>query len=653
MNKSLKELIDISRTVGKNKTLVQGGGGNTSVKTSDGKFMYIKASGTALKDMQAKQGWRRVRLDKILPILSDKQLPGLTVSERETIVVNRLGSAVDDELKSGARPSVEAHLHAILDHVVIHLHAQVVGAFVNAKNGWQALEKVFKNEKYPPLWVPYVDPGLMLGLKVKSLVEAYRKRYNVMPKILFLDKHGIFVTDKTPAQAMAVTRRAIKLCKNALKTTAPAKIKPVKQEVIHSTSLTLRKAFFQACGEYAPVRYYMDDLVASFMRRKDVVTLLRSRALTPDELIYTRGAAIWVPTLNNEKITAKLKKQMAAGYKPAVAYLVKDQGLFIIEAETNSQVVKDTIDSSFFIRSAAAKMGSIRALTAAEEHFINNWEAEAFRNALVTSTGGGKLTGRIAIVTGAGSGLGRSIATSMARQGAMLCLADVDTAAAEQTARLIRHECPKADTMIADCDVTNDESVSQSFTNLLDQWGGLDILVNAAGVAPAYPLVDLPLEKWKMTLDINLTGYFLMAQQAARAMIAQGIGGSIINISSKSGIDASKNNTPYNATKAGELHMARGWAMELGQHNIRVNSVCPGNVFEGSKIWNPNYIAQCAKKYGITPDEVIPHYVSKSMLNREIKGSDIADAVVFLSSDQAKMITAQTLIVDAGQAMVR
>jgi NAD(P)-dependent dehydrogenase (short-subunit alcohol dehydrogenase family) len=136
-------------------------------------------------------------------------------------------------------------------------------------------------------------------------------------------------------------------------------------------------------------------------------------------------------------------------------------------------------------------------------------------------------------------------------------------------------------------------------------------------------------------------------------MIKQGMGGNIINISSKSGIDASKDNTPYNATKAGELHIARGWAMELGQFGIRVNCIAPGNVFEGSKIWNPEYIKVCAKKYGITPEEVIPYYVNKTALRREIKGQDIADAVVFLCSDKARTITGQTLVADGGQAMVR
>jgi NAD(P)-dependent dehydrogenase (short-subunit alcohol dehydrogenase family) len=144
-----------------------------------------------------------------------------------------------------------------------------------------------------------------------------------------------------------------------------------------------------------------------------------------------------------------------------------------------------------------------------------------------------------------------------------------------------------------------------------------------------------------------------MAKHAARILIDQGIGGSIVNLSSKSGLEPSKNNTPYNATKAGEIHIARGWALELGEHGIRVNSVCPGNVFEGSKIWNPQYIRVCAKKYGIKPEEVIPYYVNKTALRKEIMGQDVADSVVFLCSDRARRITGQTLVADAGQVMVR
>jgi NAD(P)-dependent dehydrogenase (short-subunit alcohol dehydrogenase family) len=235
----------------------------------------------------------------------------------------------------------------------------------------------------------------------------------------------------------------------------------------------------------------------------------------------------------------------------------------------------------------------------------------------------------------------------------MVGVFDIDTKTADQTVSIIKKELPNSCAITVYCNVTDETCVDDAFDALLSKWGGVDVLVNAAGVAPAYPLADLPVDKWRFALEVNLTGYFLMARAAARIMIRQKMGGSIINISSKTGIEASKDNTPYNATKAAELHMARGWAIELGQHNIRVNSVCPGNVFEGSQIWNPQYIKACARKYGINPDEVIPYYVNKTMLKREIKGQDIADAVVFLASDKARMITAQTLVADAGQAIVR
>ena len=264
-----------------------------------------------------------------------------------------------------------------------------------------------------------------------------------------------------------------------------------------------------------------------------------------------------------------------------------------------------------------------------------------------------ELKDKRAIVTGAGSGLGKSIAIGLSRAGARVGLFDIDGKSAGETEAVIKKELPQVEAAAMTCDVTDEVDVDKAFEALLKKWGGLDILVNTAGVAPAYRLVDLPVDKWRSALEVNLTGYFLMARAAARIMIEQGIGGSIINISSKSGLEASKDNTAYNATKAGEIHMARGWAMELGEYGIRVNTICPGNVLEGSRIWNPEYIKVCAKKYGIKPEEVIPYYVSKTALKREVKGQDIANAVVFLCSDKARTITGQTLVADSGQVMVR
>jgi NAD(P)-dependent dehydrogenase (short-subunit alcohol dehydrogenase family) len=332
-----------------------------------------------------------------------------------------------------------------------------------------------------------------------------------------------------------------------------------------------------------------------------------------------------------------------------VAFLVKGVGLFVAGKKKIAQTVRDIVAYSAFIRCNAERMGGISSLNKRQRNFINRWESEAFRKKLISGQSEGELKDRIAVVTGAGSGLGRSIAIGLAKAGAMVALLDIDQKTLKETRELILN----SDVMVLPGDVTNEADVRRAFERLLENWGGLDILVNAAGVAPAYELVDMPVDKWRFALEVNLTGYFLCAREAARIMIAQAMGGSIINLSSKSGLEASKNNTAYNATKAGEIHMARGWALELGEYSIRVNSLAPGNVFEGSKIWNPEYIKTCAKKYSIKPEEVIPFYVSKTALRREIKGQDVADSVVFLCSERARTITGQVLVPDSGQVMVR
>jgi sorbitol-6-phosphate 2-dehydrogenase len=202
-------------------------------------------------------------------------------------------------------------------------------------------------------------------------------------------------------------------------------------------------------------------------------------------------------------------------------------------------------------------------------------------------------------------------------------------------------------------DVTDEESVARAVRVVEASVGGVDILVNAAGIAPSFPLVDFPLGAWQKTLDINLTGYFLCAREVARMLLRQDVGGSIINITSKSGLEASKSNSAYNATKAGEIHLMRGWAMELGPAGIRVNCVAPGNVFKGSRIWNDEYIRAAAKKKGIRPEEVIPYYNSLSPLGEEIEPEDIASCVLYLVSDEGRRVSGQTLVVDGGQVMVR
>jgi len=383
MDKPLADLIRISNVTGKDSTLVQGGGGNTSVKTADGKYMYIKASGTALKDMTARKGWRRMRLDAVLTVIEDKALAALGPDEREPEVVDRLLLACDDNVKSGARPSVESHLHAALERCVIHLHPLAVAAYVNAKNGRAQIEKIFKAEKFPPLWVPYTDPGFLLAKKIARLVKSYQKQHGVKPAIMFLGKHGLFVTADTPDAALKLVRKVIRLCRSKLAETKALKGKRIADSEIAAARSAIRKAVLDATGQALPVTYFpKDKVVSAFMARNDAPKLLATPALNPDELVYANGSAMWLDKCDTETVANKLKSLLDKGQKPSAAFVVKGLGLFVAADKKTTAVIGEISTGSLQIRMHAAGFGGILALNKRQQNFINNWESEAFRKKL-------------------------------------------------------------------------------------------------------------------------------------------------------------------------------------------------------------------------------------------------------------------------------
>jgi rhamnose utilization protein RhaD (predicted bifunctional aldolase and dehydrogenase) len=379
MDKALSQLIRISKKVGKDSTLVQGGGGNTSVKTADGKYMYIKASGTSLKDMSEKEGWRRIRLDSVLSIIEDKSIAELETQTREIEVVNRLLLACDDEVSGSARPSVEAHLHGFLGKCVIHLHPSAVGAYVNARNGKAELERLFKGESLPLLWVPYTDPGFMLAKKISELVDNYQKQFGKKSEILFLAKHGLFISAGSPDAALRLVRNVIDRCNSKLRQPKAGKIKSVDQDKINDVKRCIREAFFEATGEQATISYFYDDEIAAFMAQRDAEEMLSSGVLTPDELVYANGPAMWVDRIELAHIAKRLIQQIKKGEKHSVAFLVKNVGLFVAGKKKIAQTVRDIVAYSAFIRTNAKRLGGICSLNKRERDFINRWEAEAFR----------------------------------------------------------------------------------------------------------------------------------------------------------------------------------------------------------------------------------------------------------------------------------
>jgi NAD(P)-dependent dehydrogenase (short-subunit alcohol dehydrogenase family)/rhamnose utilization protein RhaD (predicted bifunctional aldolase and dehydrogenase) len=641
---SLAQLIAISRAVGANPDYVQAGGGNTSVKSEGGRTMAIKASGTALTAMSEGAGWVELDTARVLSIFDRKDLAQLETNAREASVLQHMSSAV---IGGRGRPSVESALHAMLGRVVIHTHPVAANA-LNCGPGLKALEEITPAGELPPLWVPYTDPGWRLATTIKSAAEAYEKKHHHLPDVIFMENHGLLVAAPEAQACVALHNEWVGRCERYFAPQAP----PLRASSgldsagLRRAIVALRQTWSEVRGS-APFLRLTNDTELAGVACDERAETLAAGSLSPDHIVYTGSRALLGESL--EELAAKLKPALSEMAPPRMA-IIRNVGTFLL-AENASK-----LDAAEALGVAAAKItrlamgrGGAHNLGPAFAEFIINWEVEHYRAALFDAAAA-PLTRKVALVTGAASGLGCGIAQGLVEAGAAVAFCDVDVQGAEEAAAASKDSSRALPVRM---DVTDEGSVAGAFDTLLRHWGGLDIVVCAAGVAPAFELVDMPVDKWRQALEINLTGYFLTAREAARIMRAQGDGGAMVMLSSKSGLDASKANSAYNATKAGELHLMRGWALELGADGIRVNGVAPGNVFEGSKIWNPEYIKTAACKKGIKPEEVIPYYVSLTALRRDIKRSDVAAAIVFLCSDAARCITGQTLVVDSGQVMVR
>jgi NAD(P)-dependent dehydrogenase (short-subunit alcohol dehydrogenase family)/rhamnose utilization protein RhaD (predicted bifunctional aldolase and dehydrogenase) len=642
---TLAQLIETSRVVGANPDYVQAGGGNISVKSPDGRRMAIKASGSALTAMSESEGWVELELAQVLSIFDRTDLTRLPTDEREALVLQHLSAAA---VGGRGRPSVESASHAMLGRVVIHTHPVAANA-LNCGPGRKALGEITAAGELPPLWIPYTDPGWRLAMAIRSAAADYQKQHGRPPAVLFMENHGILVSAPDARQCLALHHDWVERCERYFVPEAPPvppTAPPIDSATLRTALVALRHAWRETRGA-APFARWSDQPELAGLAASSAVDTLASGSLTPDHIVYTGAHAVLAESL--EELPAKLQPALAKKAPPRVA-VVRNVGTFLLADDPAK------LDAAEALALAGAKIlrlaegrGGAHNLAPSSAEFIINWEAEHYRARLL-DIASAPLTGKVAVVTGAASGLGCGIAQGLVEAGAAVGFCDVDDRGAEAAATTsadARRALP------ARMDVTDEKSVATAFDRVLSRWGSVDIAVCAAGVAPPFELVDMPVDQWRLALEINLTGYFLVAREAARIMRAQGDGGSMVMVSSKTGLDASKANSAYNATKAGELHLMRGWALELGADGIRVNAVAPGNVFEGSKIWNPEYIKVAARKKGIKPEEVIPYYVSLTALKREIKRSDIAAAITFLCSDAARCITGQTLVVDGGQVMVR
>jgi NAD(P)-dependent dehydrogenase (short-subunit alcohol dehydrogenase family) len=307
-----------------------------------------------------------------------------------------------------------------------------------------------------------------------------------------------------------------------------------------------------------------------------------------------------------------------------------------------SKISRDLYHRAIEVMAGAQALGEFVSLDAEESFAIEYWPLELYK--LAQAPPPGELQGRVALVTGGAGGIGRAIGDALAEAGACVVAFDLDQEGAEDAVGGYGD-----DGLAVSGDVTSEEAVAGAFAEAVARYGGVDILVSNAGVASSAALEDTTLDEWHRNHDILVTGYFLVAREAFRILRQQDIGGSIVFIASKNAVVAGKNAAAYSSAKAAELHLARCLAEEGGEAGIRVNTVNPDAVLQGSRIWGSSWREERAASYGIAPDELEEHYRRRTTLKVNVLPEDIARAVLhFASPVRSGKSTGNLLNVDGG-----
>lgn len=650
--KELEDLIKISQKYGADSRYVIAGGGNTSYKNAE--KLWVKASGHALATI-TEDGF--AVLDRALLNPMGEKAYSADTQQREEQVKNDLASAC---LTRDRRPSVETSLHNCLGFAyVVHLHPTLVGGLMCSANAEEGCKELFPDA----LYIEYTDPGYTLFKKVYDRVMAYKAAKGHEPQVIFLQNHGIFVGADTTEEIEAIYADVLGKIESKV-TPLPEGEAPIC-DCVTDTIPAIRQMVSRDGRGLKTLQVTNNALIQSFTESEEAFAKV-AVPFTPDIIVYCKSQYIYIAPSSPEDLLEQAEAKIEAyiaqrGHTPK-ALLIKGIGLVAVgDHAKNASIITDVFTDALKVAWYAQSFGGEHGMEPAWIDFIDNWEVENYRRKVSAGSSKGRMEGKTVIVTGAAQGFGEGIARQLMLEGANIVVADLNEAVGAKTAESFNEVAKNNKAIFVKTNVSDMESLANLIRTTIVTFGALDTFVSNAGVLRAGGLEAMTPENFEFVTRINYMAYFYCAKVASHVMKIETqydpkYFADIIQVNSKSGLRGSKANFAYAGGKFGGIGLTQSFALELAPFRVKVNSVCPGNFYDGPLWSDPvnglfvQYLNSGKVPGAKTVEDVKEFYLAQVPMRKGCSPVDVTKAILYAIEQTNE--TGQAIPITGGQVML-